>query len=108
MYKVITINDIDYKCVLTASACVEVEQKLGKNPLTIFFDGMPKIGDLLIVFHASLKKFQHNIKLDDCFELYDKYIEDGGSMTDFVNEVMDIFKESGFIKEDKENEGKNA
>ena len=106
MYKTITINDVDYKCVLTAEACCDIEDKLGTNPLNLFTmldDGkLPKLGDLLTIFHYSLQKYQHGIDRKKAFSLYDNYIEDGHTLLEFTRELVDIFRESGFVSKNEE------
>lgn len=101
MYKTITINNEDYKCVLTAEACCDIEDKLGTNPLNLFTlldDGrLPKLGDLLTIFHASLQKYNHGIDKKKAFSLYDQYIADGHTLLEFTRELIGIFKESGFV-----------
>ena len=36
LYTTITIDGVDYKARLNAKACVDLEKKLGTNPLNVF------------------------------------------------------------------------
>lgn len=108
LYTTITINDEEYKLRLNAKACIDLEKRLGKNPLNIFLnDGnMPLFSDLLAVFHASLQAYHHGIKYEDAADLYDKYSEAGGDIAQFTNIIMEIFKNCGFFPKEVET-GKN-
>lgn len=112
LYTVINIGGIDYKARLTAKSCVDVEKKLGTNPLNVLGDiatsgKMPKLETLMIILHASLQAYQHNITLDKTYEIYDEFINEGNTLMELVPIIMDIFKVSGFFKEE-EQEAKNA
>jgi hypothetical protein len=96
--------DKDYKLRLTTRSLVELEKKLGCNPLTIFGSGdrIPTITELVIILHASLQAYHHGISLDDTYDIFDKYLE-YHPMTDFITVVLDIYRASGLVsKEDSE------
>ena len=101
----IKIKDKDYNLRLNAKACVELERKLGKNPLNVFIsaDGMPLFEDMIKVFHSSLTEFQHGITLDNAYELFDEYCEEGGDIAKFTVLITDIFRDAGFIPKENEN-----
>ena len=107
LYTTITIGGIDYKARLNAKACVELEKKLGTNPLNVFSkiatDGsLPDLGTMIIILQASLSTLNHGITLDKAYELYDKFIEDGNTMMDLVPIIFEVFKVSGFFKEEED------
>ena len=59
-----------YKLVLTTRAMVELEKKIGCNPLDILVkvqseESLPKVYDMVAIIWASLLKFNHGIKFDD-------------------------------------------
>lgn len=105
MYKTITINGNEYKCVLTAKDCVNLERHLGMNPVAIFAE-VPKLDGLLTVLQYSLRKFQHEYTFDEVCDLYDEMLEDGMGFKDLNSLVLDILKGSGFIQ--KRDDQKNA
>lgn len=96
-----------YKLRLNTRNIVALEKKLGGNPLSIFGDGskLPTIQELVSVLWASLQQYQHGISMDDAFDIFDAYLDDGHIMTDFFNVVIDVYKVSGII--DKEVSEKN-
>lgn len=104
LYSEITIGDKDLKLRLDAKGCVGLERKLGKSPLAIFTDStnnIPKLEELIQVLHCSLQKYQQGYTEDKAYDLYDEYIDEGNTFTDFIPLVMDIFKASGFFKQEE-------
>lgn len=107
LYTTININGTEYKARLTAKACVDLEKKLGTNPLNVFMKianegAVPELNTLIAILQASLTHYQHNITLDKTYEIYDDFVDEGHTLIDLVPMIMDIFKVSGFFKEEKE------
>ena len=106
-----TVGDRDYKCRLTARACVDLEKKLGENPLNVFINranangALPSIGDIVTILHASLQSMEHGITLDRTYDLYDEYVDEGHSLVEIIPIILEIFKVSGFFNEEDQ---KNA
>lgn len=106
-YTVITIKGTDYRCRLNARNCVELEKKLGKNPINVFTALMgeasyPRVEEMVLIFHASLQAYNHKISLDDAYELFDDYVEEGHTIIDFIPFLLEVFKVSGFFPSDDE------
>lgn len=116
LYTTMTIKDRDYKLRLNAKACVDLEKKLGTNPLNIFVNmfgendkvNLPSIGDIITILHASLQAYEHGMSIDKVYELYDDFIADGHTQLEMIPIVAEIFKVSGLIPEEAETEAKNA
>lgn len=116
LYTTFTVKDRDYKLRLNAKACVDLEKKLGTNPLNVFTKMMgngdnitlPPLGDIITILHASLQAYEHGMNIDKVYELYDEFIADGHNQMDMIPVVIDIFKVSGLIPEEAEAEAKNA
>lgn len=98
----------NYKLRLTTGATVALEKQLGCNPISIFGNGdtIPTIGTMVAILHASLQAYHHGITLKDTYDIFDAWIEEGHVMTDFIPVIVEIYKASGFMKEDSEE--KNA
>ena len=104
MYYEITIGEKDLKLRLDARNCVDLERKMGKSPLAIFMQedkALPKLEDLISILHGSLQKYNKGFTLDKTYDLYDEYVEAGNTFTDFIPVIMEIFKVSGFFKEEE-------
>ena len=106
--KLLEVKGKEYQLRLTTKACVKCEQRLGKNPLNVFLEAsdnkMPKINDLMVILHECLNTCNHGIKIDDVYDLYDDYCEEGNSITDLIELLIDVFKDAGFIPEDTKNQ----
>lgn len=105
------VEEEEYKLRLNASACVKLEEDLNQNPISVLQsiseDNLPKLETLLRIIHASMTAFNHGIKLTDVYGIYDKWVDEGHGFADLVPIVLDIFKCSGFIPDQAEDNGKN-
>lgn len=104
MYVDFTAGNKDYKLRLNVRNTVMLEKQLGCNPLAIFGDGntIPTITTMVNVLWASLQQYHHGISLNDAFEIFDAYLEDGNTAVDFIQVIVDLYKVSGLIKADSE------
>ena len=93
-----------YKLRLNTRNTIALEEKLGCNPLGIFGDGskLPTIANMVHILHYSLQQYEHNISLNDAYDIFDSYLADGNSTTDFIKVIIEIYKVSGIIKVDEE------
>ena len=105
LYETIEINNKEYKLCLPMRHTIQLEKKIGTNPLNKLMemsnnDGDNKLPDfefITYVFHYSLQKYQANIDLDTTCDLIDKYLEEH-DMAQLIQTVMKIFEVSGFFK----------
>lgn len=99
-----TAGNREYKLRLTTRSIVTLEKQLGCNPLMVFGTGdrVPKLSEMVAILHASLQHLNHNITLDKAYDIFDKYLEDGNVMTDFIPVIVDVYKASGIIRDNKE------
>lgn len=110
LYTTLTVKDNDYKLRLGAKACVDLEKKLGTNPVNILMaiaekNEVPSLNTVLTIIQASLSQY-NPMTFEKTYELYDKYVEDGHTMLELIPVIMEVFKVSGLIPEEVE-EGKN-
>jgi hypothetical protein len=106
MYYEFTAGNDEYKLRLNMRNTVALEKKLGCNPLMIFGDGstIPPIEQMVQILHASLQQNHHGITLDKTYDIFDSYLADGHSVTDFIYVIVEVFKVSGIIRNDEETE----
>lgn len=109
MYVDFTAGNKDYKLRLTTRGVVALEKQLGCNPLMIFGNGdkVPTITTMVQVLNAALQPMNHGITLDDAYDIFDEYLNDGHIVTDFIAVIVEIYKVSGLIKNSGENTEKN-
>jgi hypothetical protein len=98
-----TVGGKDYKLKLTTEQVMRLETKYGKNPITLIMsDDMPPLSVMLTFAQAALTPWHHGIKYEDVRKLYDRYLDEGGSMTDFYNKILGrCFAISGFFSRDQ-------
>ncbi len=104
MYIDFSAGNKEYKLRLNIRAIAALEKQIGCNPLSIFGNGstIPTVTTMVYVLHASLQQYHHGITLDDAFGIFEAYINDGNMPTDFINVIVEIYKASGLMREDKE------
>lgn len=108
-----TVKDKTYKLRMTTRNVIRLERDFKKNPLSIFMkveqDELPTTDELLKVLYYSLCAYHEAdfLKFDNVYELYDEYLEEGGSFVDLINVVVEVFKVSGLIPKEEGIESKN-
>ena len=90
-----------YKLRLNSRNIVSLEKILGVNPLGIFGAGdrIPTVTEMVNILHQSMQQYEHGVTLNDAYNVFDAYIEDGNSTTDFISVIIEIYKVSGIIKQ---------
>lgn len=103
MYVDFTAGNKEYKLRLSTKNVISLEKQLGCNPLSIFGNGdtMPTVTTMVQVLNASLQQFNHGITLADAYDIFDAFLADGNTMTDFIPIIVKIYKVSGLIKNDE-------
>lgn len=103
MYTEFIVGDKEYKLRLNTRNTVALEKIIGCNPLSIFGDGeaLPTITEMVAVLHNSLQAYHHGITLIDAYDIFDKWIADGHKTTDFIEVILDIYRASGIIGDEK-------
>lgn len=106
LYYEFLVGDKTYKLRLSTRNTVALEKQLGCNPLAIFGKGdtIPTVTTMVNILHYSLQQYQHGITLNDAYDIFDEYIANGNTSTDFIPVIVEIFKVSGIIKEEGNNE----
>lgn len=104
LYTEFTVGGNEYKLRLPSKQAAVIEQKLnGKSLLAVLGDGglkdLPNINTLVLILHGSLQAYHHGISIDDTYDIYDKYIEHGGSYVGAIQILVDVLKVSGFFRE---------
>lgn len=111
MYINLNAGNKEYKLRLNTRGVVALEKTLKCNPLSIFGAGdtIPTVTVMVAILHASLQQYHHGITLNDAYDIFDEWIEEGHASTDFIQIILDIYKASGLIPKDTgEDSEKNA
>ena len=105
MYTEFEAGGRTYKLRLTTQGIITLENKLGCNPLQMFMgideDILPKVSDMMLVLHQMLQPFEHGLKMEHVYEIYDSFIRDGHTMWDLVPIIIEVFQEAGFLPKEE-------
>lgn len=107
LYTIFNVKDKEYKLRLNARACVDLEKRLGTNPINVFMrisenNELPKLGELITILNACLQPYQHNMTIEATYQLFDDYAEEGHNLMDLVPVLIEVFQESGIIPKAEE------
>lgn len=101
-----------YRLRLNTRNTVMLEKTIGRNPLGIFTENgverIPTITECVTVLYASLQQYHHGITLNDAYDIFDQYLDDGNTYTDFIPMILEIYKVSGILKINKDTEEDNS
>lgn len=94
-----------YKLRLDIKSIIALEKKLGCNPLMIFGSGdtIPKTEDMITILFYALQSYNHGITFEDTYTIFENWLAEGHVVTDFVNELLGIFRVSGIIRSEEKN-----
>lgn len=95
-----------YKLRLNTRNTIALEKALGCNPLAIFGNGdnIPTVTVMVNILFAALQQYEHGITLNDAYDIFDKWLDEGHVVTDFIPVILEVYKSSGILKVDKEGE----
>lgn len=93
----------EYKLRLSTRNVVGLEKQIGCNPLSIFGKGdtIPTVTTMIAILHHSLQKYHHGIDFNETSDIFDTWLDEGHAVTDFIPVILEIYKTSGIIKNDK-------
>lgn len=99
-----TAGNKDYKLRLNTRGVVALEKQLGCNPLAIFGNGetIPTVTVMVTILHASLQQYNHGISLNDTYDIFDAWLDDGHTSVEFVQLILEIYKASGIVPNEVE------
>lgn len=109
LYYDFTAGNKDYKLRLNIRDVVALEKQIGCNPIMIFGNGdvIPSVTQMASILHQSLQQYHHGISLTDTYNILDEWLADGHTLTDFVPIILEIYKVSGIVANDREGNEKN-
>ena len=94
----LTVGGEEYKLRLTASAIMAIEKKLGKS-LFIALENIQEnfVETTITILWGAMQPLNANFPYEKAATMFDKYIDDGKSVEDFMQEVNALFEASGFF-----------
>lgn len=97
------VGNEEYKLRLGVSDIIALERRMnGRNPMDMLMQiqqgRLPSTTAVLAVIHAAMQKFHHSTTIQDVQQIYGRYLQAGGTFTDLIPVVMEVFEDAGFFK----------
>ena len=99
-FEIWEVNGEEYKLKLKTSSIIALEEKFKASLMSLLEvnGNITPLNIMLQITHYAMKDYNHSIKLNDVYDLFDKYCEEGGSQLGFYQDVfMGIYQVSGFF-----------
>lgn len=107
LYSQLKIDDYHiYNLRLTLLDVVQLERLLGESPLDILQKAATarvfrtSLEDLVYILYVSLQGGEVNYTIDDAYDIFDDYIDNVGDVGSFLNTLVKLFTDMGFISGD--------
>lgn len=102
MYVDFNAGGKDYKLRLNTRNIIALEKQIGMSPLAVF-DGetFPTISTMVSILWASLQQLNHGISMNDAYDIFDDYLNDGHDVMEFYLIMLEIYKVSGLMRDDR-------
>lgn len=107
LYSQLKIDDYHiYNLRLTLIDVVQLERLLGESPLDILQKAAINsvygisLEDLVYILYVSLQGGKTKYTIDDAYDIFDDYIENVGDIGSFLNTLIRLFIDMGFISGD--------
>ena len=99
VYYDFTAGDKTYKLRISTRNTVALEKQLGCNPLAIFGNGdrLPTITEMVSILNVALQQLNHGNTMNDAFDIFDAWLDDGHTATEFIPVIIEIYRVSGLI-----------
>lgn len=106
-YVIWKVGEEEYKLKFSAAAVVDAENKLGMSMLRSM-EEIDKVSVQAIILWAAMQKFNHGVKLDIVYDLYDEYMETDGDLEKVLDIIIQTLEISGFMIGKQQEKGKAA
>ena len=109
LYTTFEVGGESYKLRIDTRRTVELEKRIGGNPLSLFMrmdstGELPPVAHMVDVLHISLQAYQHKITKEGAYDVFDAWLAEGHTLAEFIPVILDIYKVSGFIGADENEE----
>lgn len=93
------VAGVQHKMKLNTGMITKLENKYRTNIMTLVTaNDIPPLGVMLTIAQAAIEPWEHGTTFDKVTNLYDKWLEEGGSQFDFMSKViMPTMAVSGFF-----------
>lgn len=109
LFKEFEVGGRTYKLAMNTRSVIELEKKMGCNPIAVFGDGdrVPIVTDMINILSAALQRFEHGLTQNDAISIFDAWLDEGHNIAEFIPVILDVYKVSGLISSENEEAAKN-
>ena len=109
LFKEFEVGARTYKLAMNTRSVIELEKKMGCNPIAVFGDGdrVPTVTDMINILSAALQRFEHGLTQNDAISIFDTWLDEGHNIAEFIPVILDVYKVSGLISSENEEAAKN-
>lgn len=104
LYRTLTVGGEEYKLRLTTKHTVELEKKLGGNPVNGLMNmrngQLPSATFVSTCLHACLQPLNKDMSMDKVYDLMDKAAEEGKGTLELLDVITNVFQDCGLIPKD--------
>ena len=84
-----TVDGVNHKMKLTTDMILMLENKYHVNVMSLVLrDDTPPISVMLTIAQAAISPWEHGMKYEKVKAMYDKWLEEDGSQTDFLTKII--------------------
>lgn len=96
-----TVAGVDHKLKLTTGWITKLENKYRTNVMNLITaSDIPPLSVMLTIIQAAMIPWEHNMKLEKVYDLYDRWLEEDGSQGELLTKVvLPTLAVSGFFTE---------
>lgn len=99
-YESLTVCGSEYHLKITTANAVKLEEAIGTDLLT----GLNKLAEIKILakyyFYATVSLNDGITSIDDVYQMFDDYINEGGNYEKLQEIILDVLVSSGIMTED--------
>lgn len=94
-----------YRMKLNTSAICRIEDKYKCNLMGLLsrYGDLPPLNVMLTIAQGAMMPWEHGMKYERVLQLFDQYMEEGGTQTTFLMDVIiPLYQVSGFFSADQQ------
>ena len=100
MYTLFRVGDKEYRLKLTTTQIMRLEKVTGHHPLAILtgaIDDIPSVTNMVQVLYCSMVELNHGISMSDVYHIFDAWLDEGHTTSDFLEIMIEIYEVSGLL-----------
>jgi hypothetical protein len=89
------VGDEEYKLRLNTMQTIQVEKQLGMGMAEIA-SHLADTTTIVTILFGAMQPLNHGVNFKDVCNIYDEYLEDGGTLEDMMDIMMELLAQAGY------------